>query len=160
MRKIILIFLIFNVFVFMGCGCKEENKFTLETTIDPLITLLGDKIAVKYKLGDLLILDEWKNLNAGEMLFLTTTKDLPPVHLRLQCGDDAFTSNYFYYTIGNISTNTTPVEWSILYRNVDSFPNVMWTSKSDDNKKGNTRETQTKKKPIKEKAKTSELKSL
>ena len=164
MRKIILILLIFSMFVFMGCGCSEPNKFTLETTITPKLTLLGDKIAVKYKLGDLLILDEWRNLNAGEMLFLTTTEEIPPVYLRLKCSDSFWDSNYFYYTIGNISTQTTPVKWSILYRNIDSFPNVMWTSRKDDNKKSNsTGNITTKKNPIKEKSEKgekSELKSL
>ena len=155
MRKSISIFLIFSVFVIMGCG--EPNEFTLETTINPKLTLLGDKIAVKYTLGDLLILDEWRNLNAGQMLFLTTTKEIPPVHLRLQCSDSIFDNNYFYYTIGNIDTRTTPVKWSILYRNIDSFPNVMWTSRSDDNKKTNTIDSQIKKTPIKEKTKKSKM---
>lgn len=160
MRKIVLILLIFSVFVLMGCGCSEPNEFTLETTITPKLTLLGDKIAVKYKLGDLLILDEWKNLNAGEMLFLTTTKEIPEVHLRLDCSDSAFSINYFNYTIGNISIQTTPVKWSILYRNTDSFPNVMWTSRRDDNKKFDSVKNEV---PIKEKSEKGEksgLKSL
>ncbi len=157
MRKSILIFLIFSVFVIIGCGCSESNEFILETTIAPQLTLLGDKIAVKSKLGDLLILDEWRNLNAGEMLFLTTTKELPPVHLRLRCSDSMFNRGYFYYTIANISIRTTPVKWSILYRNVDSFPNVMWTSRGDDNKKTNTVDSQIKKTPIKEKTKKSKM---
>ncbi len=148
MRKSILILLIFTIFVFIGCGCSEPNEFTLETTINPKLTLLGDKIAVTYKLGDLVILDEWTNLNAGEMIFLTTTKELPTVHLRLECSDSMFSSNYFYYSIGNISTYTTPVKWSILHRNIDSFPNVTWTSRSD-NKKTTTIKIQIKKKPVK-----------
>ncbi len=156
MRNIFLTLLILSIFTLVGCGCSESNEFKLETTINPELTLLGDKIGVKYKLGDLLILDEWKSLNAGEMIFLTTTKELPPVHLRLECGDSIFSTNHFYYTIGNISTYTTPVKWSILYRNIDSFPNVTWTSRSEDNKKSNTEETQTKK-PIKNKTEDRKL---
>jgi len=158
MRKIILTLLIFSMFVLMGCGCSESNEFTLETIITPKLTLLGDKIAVKYKLGDLLILDEWTNLNAGEMIFLTTTKEIPPVHLRLECSDGSFSSSYFYYTIGNINTYTTPVKWNILYRNVNSFPNVMWTSRSDDNKKSiNTGGIQTRKNPTENKIEEQKL---
>lgn len=162
MKKIACIILLITVmFITIGCGCSENDRFKLETTITPKLTLLGDKIAVKYKLGDLLILDEWKNLNAAEMIFLTTDGEIPEVHLRLDCGSSVWDYDYFYYTIGNIDTKTSPVRWSTLYRNVDSFPNVMWISRSDDNKKSNTIEKTTiKKKPIKEKEKTSELKVL
>lgn len=134
MKKIACVMiLIMIMFTAIGCSCTgDSNRFKIDTIINPKLTLMGSKMAVEYKLGDLLILDEWSGLNAGELLFLTERKDIV-VRLKLTCGDSIFSSNYFHYNIGNITTNSTPVLKRIMFEYVNSFPGVTWILK-DDNK--------------------------
>lgn len=108
-------------------GC-DTDSFELETKIDPETTVVSDIIAVEYKLGDLLILDEWEDLNVAQTLFLTNKKKAKEVHLKVTAG--SFVGVVFDYTINNsISIQTNPVEWKVLHKNVDSLPNVIWKTK-------------------------------
>ena len=108
-------------------GC-DSNRFTLETQIKPELTRVGANIAVQFQLGDLLILDEWEDLNAAQIIYLVTGED-KVVNLRLQYGDFNLSSDGFYYIIGNTEIFTTPVEWETIARNIDSLPNVVWSIK-------------------------------
>jgi hypothetical protein len=116
------------MFIFIGC---ESNGFIINTTINPKLTQVGDKMAVEYELGDLLILDEWSNLNAAELLFLKNNKAAKKINLKVKCSDSFAWTNYFYYTIGNIDIKTNPTTWNTLYRNVNSFPGVTWITRDD-----------------------------
>ena len=108
-------------------GC-DSNRFTLETQIKPELTRVGTDIAVQFQLGDLLILDEWEDLNAAQIIYLVTGED-KVINLRLQYGDFNLSSDGFYYIIGNTEIFTTPVEWETIVRNIDSLPNVVWSIK-------------------------------
>lgn len=90
---------------------------------------MAGTLAVEYKLGDLLILDEWEDLNMSKMLFIVNKDRVKDVKLRLEASD--YIKTQFYYTInGSIKTKSTPVEWSILSKYVDTFPNVVWKTKN------------------------------
>lgn len=128
MKKRMLIFLILCMFIFIGC---ESNSFIINTTIYPKLTQIGNKIAVEYKLGDLLILDEWSDLNVAELLYLKNSKAAKKINLKSTCSDSSLWTNYFYYTIGNIKITTNPVNWNLLYKNVDSFPGITWKHRDD-----------------------------
>ena len=106
----------------------DQNKFEFQTYIEPELTLVSGNIAVEYKLGDLLILDEWPSLNAGQAIFLLNKEKEKTFHLRVVAGD--FAGVKFYYSItGAIEVQTSPVDCKIMGRNVDSFPNVIWSVK-------------------------------
>jgi len=115
----------------MSC---DSNKFSLETEVIPDIesveTASGKVIAVQYKLGNLIILDTLSGLNAAEILYLTEKRDkTEAIHLKINAGD--VSKVHFYYTIGSISKKTKPVNFDILLKNVDSFPNVVWEYKDN-----------------------------
>lgn len=128
MKKSLLIGVLIGCFmVFLLASC-DSDRFTLETVIKPELTRIGTKIAVQFQLGDLLILDEWEDLNAAQIIYVTSNKDIS-VPLRIKFGNFSNNSDGFYYTIGNVEIFTSPVDWKILARNVDSFPNVVWSVK-------------------------------
>jgi len=112
----------------------DPTIFEVETTINPTLTTVGNKIAVEYKLGDLLILDEWNELNSAQIIFMTKIAKkiiVEKVHLKIKASSSDLSDDGFYYRIGNIEIFTKPVSWETLYNNVDSFPNVVWTSKPE-----------------------------
>ncbi len=116
---------------------SDYTRFELETTINPTLTIVGSQVAVEYKLGNLLILDEWNSLNAAQIIFMTKIAKkivIEKVHLKIKQGASDLSDDGFYYRIGNIEIFTKPASWKTLYNNVDSFPNVVWISKpkSDD----------------------------
>lgn len=117
-----LILIFFSVFILTSC---DQNSFELETTIIPEFTPYSGKVAVAYPLGDLLILDEWEDLNVAQELFLTQGKPKRKVYLKVVAADFGESVN-FYYTIGNIEVTTQPIKWKTLFRNVDSIPGVIW----------------------------------
>lgn len=127
MKKYVLIFLAFFMLIFISC---ESNRFEVRTTITPKVTMVGDRVAVEYKLGDLLILDEWKGLNISELLFLSKDEGTKKLNLKI-IASDGIDGIYFYYSYGNIAVKTNPVNWSTLYRNADSFPGVKWLVLND-----------------------------
>ena len=123
---VLLGFLLGATLVFL-IGCNQ-NKFEFQSYIKPELTLVSGNIAVEYKLGDLLILDEWPNLNAGQAIFLLNKEKEKTFHLRVVAGD--FAGVKFYYSItGAIEVQTSPVDFKIIARNIDSFPNVIWSEK-------------------------------
>ena len=106
----------------------NQNSFEFETYIKPELTLVSGNIAVEYKLGDLLILDEWPDLNAGQAIFLLNKEKEKTFKLRVTAGD--FDGVKFYYSMtGAIELQTSPVDFKIMARNVESFPSVTWTTK-------------------------------
>jgi hypothetical protein len=112
----------------------DSTRFEVETTINPILTTVENKMAVEYKLGDLLILDEWNELNAGQMIFLTKIAkkiSVEKVYLTIKASSSDLSDDGFYYRIGNIEIFTKPVSWETLYNNVDSFPNVVWINKPE-----------------------------
>jgi len=116
---VILIFL--SVFILSSC---DKYKFESETMINPKFDFLDGSLAVQYQLGNLMVLDEWEDLNVAQILFLTND-DKKEVKLRVVAGDFG-PSVKFYYTIGNIEVQTEPVKWKTIFRVVDSLPNVKW----------------------------------
>ena len=108
-------------------GC-DRDRFTLETEIKPKLTRIGENVAVQFQLGDLLILDEWEDLNSAQLLYVTNDKE-KVVKLRLKYGDFSVSDDGFYYIIGSSEIFTQPVEWKTIARNVNSFPNVVWSIK-------------------------------
>ncbi len=120
--------------LFISFLVSDPTRFELETTIRPTLTTVGNKMAVEYKLGDLLILDEWNELNAAQIIFLTKIAKkviVEKVHLKIEAGASDNSDDGFHYRIGNIEIFTKPVSWKTLYNNVDSFPNVVWSSKPE-----------------------------
>jgi hypothetical protein len=111
--------------LFIAC---DSNRFTLETKIKPKLTLIGSNVAVQFNLGDLLILDEWKDLNVAQLLYITNGEERI-VNLRLQYGDFSVSSDGFYYMIGNTEIFTQPLEWKIISKHISSLPNVVWSVK-------------------------------
>jgi len=125
----ILIFIVFILYLNF-----DPTRFDVETTINPTLTTVGNKIAVEYKLGDLLILDEWTELNAAQIIFMTKIAKkiiVEKVHLKIKASASDLNDDGFYYRIGNIEIFTKPVSWETLYNNVDSFPNVVWINKPE-----------------------------
>ncbi len=154
MKKFMFGFLI-GFFLIGLCSC-ESNRFEVEATITPKFTMIGDRIAVEYKLGDLLILDEWKGLNIAELLFLSKDEGIKKLNLKI-VASDGIDGVYFYYNYGNIKVKTNPVNWSTLYRNANSFSDVEWLVLNDNTiEKGKT----DKKIEVKKDEKTSKLKEL
>jgi hypothetical protein len=139
----------------MGC---DQNSFEFETYIEPELTLVSGNIAVEYKLGDLLILDEWPDLNAGQAIFLLNNEKEKTFKLRVTAGD--FNGVRFHYEMtGAIELQTKPVDFKILARNVNSFPNVKWITKDGKDIPKEEQKTlaneESKKEPKKEKLKDS-----
>jgi len=145
-RIILLILFGLSVVILNGC---DTNAFEVDTVVDVKFTAISGRLAVEYKLGDLLILDEWKDLNIAQILFLTKDGTSKSVHLHVVAGD--FNSRSFTYKIGNIEVVTDPVKWETLMRNVDSFPGVTWKIK--DNKTVKVDEPETEENPDKKKEK-------
>lgn len=127
----LLLILFVGNFLFFMIGCTD-NKFTIDTAIQPKIKQIKFTLAVEYYLGDLLILDEWDedDLNSGQIVFLTEKQDPIDVHLRIEGDDDNFTCTgcklYFIYTVANIEIRTRPIAWEPFISNIDSMPNVKW----------------------------------
>ena len=110
----------------MGCS---ENEFELETIINPELTLVSGDIAVQFQLGDMIVLDEWTTLNSGQTVFLLSDKQKKQYHLKIKAAD-GLDGVMFYYTIsGGIEVKTNPVNYSIISKSVNSFPNVIWKEK-------------------------------
>jgi hypothetical protein len=120
--RYILIFLSFILFILIGC---DENRFEVHTKVTPNLTIVDRGIAVEYKLGDILILDEWKKLNTAQIIFLTRGEP-KTFDLLVECGDWDISENGFFYTFGNIEIKTKPVKFEILLKNVENLPNVIW----------------------------------
>ncbi len=121
----VIFFILSLSLILVGC---DTDSFELETKIDPETTIVSGIIAVEYKLGDLLILDEWEDLNVAETLYLTNKKKVKEIHLKVTAG--SFVGVVFNYTINaSITIQTNPVEWKVLHENVDSLPNVIWKTK-------------------------------
>ena len=110
----------------MGC---DQNRFTAEMTIEPKLTQYSGKIAVQFTIGDLLILDEWDELNAGQLLWIMDEDIKKIVNLRIEFGDFSTTTDGFYYLIGQTEIFTTPVDWKIISKHVNSLDNVVWSMK-------------------------------
>ena len=72
------------VVILVGC---DTSALEIDTTVTPKFTSIAGTLAVEYQLGDLLILDEWSELNAAQMVFLATGDDLKQVHLKVTAGD-------------------------------------------------------------------------
>lgn len=111
--------------LFIACN---SNKFELETTIYPSINY-SSEVSVEFRLGDLLILDEWTGLNSAQTLFVINKEKMKNgVYLKITAGD--FDGVKFLYIIeGSIQVTTTPVDWKTIKRHIDSFPNVVWKVK-------------------------------
>ena len=113
---------------FMLVSCSQ-NDFELNTNINPELALVSGDIAVQFQLGDMTILDEWTNLNAGQTLFLLGEEKKKQYHLKIRA-TDGLDGVIFTYTItGGIEIKTNPVKFSILSKSVTSFPNVIWKVK-------------------------------
>jgi len=122
LKKGVLTFLIFFNVMLMGC---DENRFKIHTKVTPKLTIVHDRLAVEYKLGDILILDEWKKLNTAQIIFLTRGEP-KTFDLLVECGDWVVNEDGFFYTFGNIEIKTKPVKFKILLKNVENLPNVIW----------------------------------
>ncbi len=112
----------------------DSNNFNLKTTIEPKLTKVSaHSIAVEYYLGDLLVLDEWKDLNAAQVLFLMDPTKKKTVTLNFsQMGDSAVGTVFFHYQIESIEISTeNPIPINIIFENVNSFPGVAWNIKDD-----------------------------
>ena len=104
------------------------NEFEMETTIHPKLTLIAGTVAVEYKLGDLLVLDEWEDLNMSQKIYIVNKDTEKDVKLRLRASD--YIKTQFHYTVnGSIKITTSPVEWDVLSKYIDTFPNVIWKTK-------------------------------
>lgn len=128
MEKYISLFLLIFMFLFMGC---TDNSFQVDTKISPKVTVVGNLLAVQYDLGDLRVLDEWKDINASEFLFLAQEGNIKEINLKFYCDDSGVNTPYFNYTINHIEIRTNPVRTRILFRYVDSFPDVKWIIKDE-----------------------------
>ena len=109
-------------------GC-DQNRFTYEIDIKPKLTKVGNKVAVQFELGDLLILDEWEELNTGQLLYIMDESTEKIIHLRIEFGDFSTSTDGFYYMIGANEVFTQPVDWKIISRHVVNWPNVVWSMK-------------------------------
>lgn len=124
MKKYISLFLLIFMFLFMGC---IDNRFEVDTKVSPEVTVVGNLLAVQYSLGNLRVLDEWKELNASEFLFLAQEGNIKDINLKFICDDSGVSDVYFNYTINHIEIRTRPVKANILFQYVNSFPDVRWT---------------------------------
>jgi len=127
-KKSLMIIWFILIIILIACS---NNTFEINTTITPKLTDVGSRIAVEYMLGDLMILDEWKGLNAAEFLFLTQ-KDKPlDVKLNVAATDGGGCCTVvFEYIIANIRVKTQPVSLDILLDNIESIENVRWEVKN------------------------------
>jgi len=128
-NSLIITCFILGVLMFIIGGCSIYNKVEIKTTITPKLTRAVDVIAVEYMLGDLLILDEWKNLNFAQIVFLTDRDKPLKVDLLIDASDFDRFSVKFYYTVANITIDTTPVKWDILSDYIETIQNVRWIKK-------------------------------
>ncbi len=135
----------------------NSDEFKLTTNITPELEPYGDKIAVQFKLGDLLILDEWADFNAAEVVYLIKKRNKKePITLKITAGD--YDGVYFYYSTGSLEITTKPVTWDILSKHIKSFPNVLWKYKG--NVHLNQKKEDIELKPDKANPKTDKLEAL
>ena len=128
MKRYISLFLLIFMFIFIGC---TDNSFEVDTKVSPKVTVVGNLLAVQYDLGDLRVLDEWKDLNASEFLFLAKEDNIKEVNLKFYCDDSGVNTPYFNYTINHIEVRTNPIKTQVLFRYVNSFPDVRWIIKDE-----------------------------
>ena len=126
MKKYVLLFAAF--FIFISCA---DNSFQVDTKISPKVTIVGNLLAIQYDLGDLRVLDEWKDINASEFLFLAQEDNIKEINLKFYCDDSGVNTPYFNYTINHIEVRTNPIATRILFRYVNSFPDVRWIIKDE-----------------------------
>lgn len=122
-----LFFIIIAAIIITGC---ENNVIEIDTVIKPRMTMVEHLIAVEYKLGDLIVLDDWYGLNGAQELFLSENSKKLEAQLHVKVGDAGFSSDGFYYTIGNIEVKTDPVSWNTLMKYSDSIPDLKWIKRN------------------------------
>jgi len=126
----IMIFLILTFGFMSGMIACTQNGFEIKTTIEPKLNAgIKGRVAVEFKLGELLILDEWKNLNTAQVLFLTRKDNPLKVNLRIVGDDMAADKVVFIYTVANMKQKTAPIVWSLMMEHIDSISNVKWSIK-------------------------------
>jgi len=114
--------------LFVICSC-DTNAFIAKVEIDPKIDSVAGDITITYKLGDLLVLDEWESskVNSAEMLYLINGEP-ERIILTVTAGD--FNGVAFDYVVdGSIKVKTNPIKWGDIVRNIDAFDTVIWTTK-------------------------------
>jgi len=78
MKKLLLTLIAISLLVVSGC---TSNKFEISNMIHPtVLSVFGKEVAIEYKLGDILVLDELKDLNRAQALYISKNKD----NLKLQ----------------------------------------------------------------------------
>ncbi len=109
------------------CSC-DNNAFIGKAEIDPKIKILAGDITVTYKLGDLLILDEWSssNLNAAEIIHLIGDPEV--FQLTVSAGN-VWGVTFNYVVDGSIKIKTNPVDWETILNHINDFDVVMWSVK-------------------------------
>ncbi|RLI63335.1 MAG: hypothetical protein DRO67_05850, partial [Candidatus Asgardarchaeum californiense] len=68
------------------------------------------------------------DLNMSQKIYIVNKDTEKDVKLRLRASD--YIKTQFHYTVnGSIKITTSPVEWDVLSKYIDTFPNVIWKTK-------------------------------
>jgi hypothetical protein len=125
MKKILMLIIAASLFVVSGC---TENKFEISNKIHPTILDFGGNIAMEYKLGNILVLDELNDLNVAQTMYFVNNKDTIELQLIIKYEDSCpcFTEFEYYLGGNKIEVNRDVVEAKVLMENYDNISNFIW----------------------------------
>jgi len=128
MKRILMLITAVSLFVISGC---TENKFEISNKIYPTVLDVGANIAIEYKLGDIIVLDELNDLNLAQSLYILKNKDNLELQLIITYEDDCGCFTEFEYYLGGnkIEVNKDVVEAKILMANYHKISNFIWIVK-------------------------------
>lgn len=128
MKKLFLLFILGLVI----CSCSVR-EFEIQQEIHPKITILNnDRVALEYMLGDLLVLDEFRRLNAGQIVYFSNHKD-KEIDLTVFIIKVGGVPPVFWYFLGEnaLTRSVNTVTTKILIDHSKSIENFVWLNEKD-----------------------------
>jgi len=128
MKRILMLIIAVSLLVISGC---TENKFEISNKIHPIILDSGGNIAMEYKLGNILVLDELNDLNVAQSMYIINNKDTLELQLIIKYEDSCpcFTEFEYYLGGNKIEVNKNVVEAKVLMENYHKISNFIWIVK-------------------------------
>lgn len=118
------------LFLFLLLGCSSANHFEINTEIKPTVFLEQEThtMALEYKLGDLLILDQLKYMDISKYAYIERNSENLKLHLNVEYKSTSGCCMRFRYNLGAVELgySTNPVKAEVLMDHSSMIPGFVW----------------------------------
>ena len=110
------------LFIFLLFGCTH---FEAVNEIHPKVTVVGNKIGLEYKLGNLIVADQFDDIDSSIYKYIIENKDTIRFTLKIEYDDSGNTAVFFQYYVNgvHVETNKDVVSKDLLLMERENIPN-------------------------------------